>query len=136
MFRLKPMLISSLMLIGGSELAGRTLLPRPLDAFGAGILLEGVFVPDSKTGWALPPSRQFQFAGKPIITNSLGLRGSEPVSEDHSRVLAVGDSTVFGHGVAGKHAFPSIIESQLSQSQRVQVQNECPRPTDCTCVPI
>ncbi|MEE2750473.1 MAG: GDSL-type esterase/lipase family protein, partial [Myxococcota bacterium] len=105
------------------EVAGRTLLESPLSSFGAGIETEGIFVPHPQTGWALPPSRQFRFAGQPVITNTLGLRGPEPVPDDSTRIVVVGDSTPFGHGVSGPDSFPSLLEKRLSETQPVQVQN-------------
>jgi len=98
-------------------------LEDPLEAFGAGIKAEGVFINHQETGWALPLSHQFRFAGQPVTTNALGLRGSDPLPGKTTRIVVVGDSTPFGHGVTGPQAFPSVLENKLSVDSAVQVQN-------------
>ncbi len=53
----------------------------------------------------------------PIRINALGLRGDEvpPKQAGERRVLVVGDSIVFGQGVADVEAFPAVLERLLHQ---------------------
>jgi lysophospholipase L1-like esterase len=96
----------------------------------AGRLLREPWVPkhsfqaDARAGWVLPPSSQFQFARRPVTTNSLGFRSPEPVvGEGVFRVMALGDSTVFGHGVRDTQSFPALLWGLLQARAPADVQN-------------
>src|SRR4030095_7046576 len=58
--------------------------------------------------------------------NSAGLRGEEvrPDGTFDKRILVLGDSLVFGHGVGDADSFPARLETVLrEQTQRVEVLN-------------
>lgn len=99
-----------LCMLGALEGTGR-LLPVP----EVPIVLPG----HAERGWTLPVSSEFSFAGVPATSNSLGLRSPEPASEPALRMLALGDSTVFGHGVADGHTFADV----LAERTGADVQN-------------
>jgi lysophospholipase L1-like esterase len=57
------------------------------------------------------------FAGLPVTTNSLGHRDREiPLVKPPRgfRVLAIGDSVTFGHGVRVEEAWPDVLERKLA----------------------
>ncbi|MFT5685692.1 MAG: lysophospholipase L1-like esterase [Myxococcota bacterium] len=70
-------------------------------------------------GWTLPVDSTFEFAGIPATSNSLGMRSPEPQPDATLRMLVLGDSTVFGHGVFDGHPFASL----LAQRTGADVQN-------------
>ncbi len=57
------------------------------------------------------------FVGKKVTTNSLGYRDREfsITKPPHGfRVLAIGDSVTFGHGVLAEEAWPKVLERRLA----------------------
>lgn len=54
----------------------------------------------------------------PVHVNALGLRGPElgPADEGELRVLALGDSLVYGQGVADDETLPAFLEAALRRS--------------------
>ncbi len=92
-----------LVLLLSLEVAGR-LLPTPEVP---------IVLPAHPTrGWTLPVSASFTFAGVPATSNSLGLRSPEPQENPTLRILSLGDSTVFGHGVADGHTFSDVLAAR------------------------
>jgi lysophospholipase L1-like esterase len=69
------------------------------------------------------------FAGKPVRTNSLGYRDRELPRRKPAnafRVVAVGDSVTFGHGVDVQDTWPDQLEHRLAArfpSRRIDVIN-------------
>lgn len=62
--------------------------------------------------------RDGEFAGKRVTTNSFGYRDTEiPIEkgDDVVRILVVGDSVSFGHGVDGDETYPQVLEKMLNQ---------------------
>ena len=53
--------------------------------------------------------------GHQVQINSWGLRGEEPGPKRGRRWLALGDSSVFGHGVADEHSFPVQLQQRLGE---------------------
>lgn len=84
------------------------------------------FQPDGDLGWVLKPSWSgSELNGAEVRTNSLGLRGPEPVSPADTRILFLGDSVVFGHFLEDQGTIPRILEAMLRETgdRRVEVVN-------------
>jgi hypothetical protein len=63
---------------------------------------EDQLVADPVLGWMLPAGPQMDWRGTKARINSLGLRGKAPITaQGATRILFVGDSSVFGDGVRG-----------------------------------
>ena len=95
---------------GAARLAGAE-LPE-WRSTGAG---EGVMGAHPTRLWALSPGARAN-AGAIATINTLGLRGDPPVTpkpEGRLRVLVLGDSTFFGHGVADGATFPAQLQARL-----------------------
>ena len=111
----------------GAEVALRALGVAPLA--GAGYPA-GFYVADKETGFALAPS----FTGTmqsgaeriELATNPQGFRDAPfgPKAPGTLRVLALGDSFAFGHGVRADEAYPKALERLLARPGRpVEVLN-------------
>jgi len=79
------------------------------------------FLADSKLGWTLPAGTTMMWRGKAAQINSLGLRGPEPRAEATTRILIVGDSSVFGDGLSDGQTMSAQVSALLGPS--VDVQN-------------
>ena len=76
-----------------------------------------VMVDDAERGWALPKGLgQLPYIND-FTTNSLGLRGPEvkPRGEEEERLFTLGDSSIFGAGVALEHVFSTVAARELSR---------------------
>jgi len=93
------------------EIAGRLLVPPPEARHD--------FISDYELGWALPVSTEMTWREQPLAVNSLGLRGHEVAPGGTLSVLSVGDSSVFGDGVALEETFSARLEALLGESARV-----------------
>lgn len=73
-------------------------------------------IQDDASGWGLPPDRIVMSGSVPCRINSLGLRGPElgPRAEGESRLLSLGDSTIFGDGVPESQVFSSVAAARLT----------------------
>ncbi len=67
-------------------------------------------------GWRMVPNQVHYTYQHEVRVNSLGLRGPElgPKRADEVRVLALGDSLVYGQGVAETETLPSQLERALA----------------------
>ena len=67
-------------------------------------------------GWEMVPSETHYTYLHPVRVNALGLRGTEvePKRPGERRVLALGDSLVYGQGVADDQTLPSHLERALA----------------------
>jgi len=122
--RLLFALVPAIILYTALEIAGRALVRRAPSEAGTGNALAF----DAETGWALPKSAHFTWMGVPATTNRLGLRSHNPWKpgtrpEPVLRILALGDSSVFGHGVADDETFPTVLEALIEDQQPADVQN-------------
>jgi len=98
------------------EVAGRVLFTPPP--------LPPPLIPDSQTGWALPPSSQFVMGDVNHHFNSLGLRGHEPVElSGVIRLLVLGDSSAFGWEVGEDESFAGRLEMLVARGRPADVQN-------------
>lgn len=70
---------------------------------------------DAELGWANRPNVRCTFKGHPLATNDAGLRDDEPVSAGASerRLLLLGDSQIFGDGVALGETIGAELEELL-----------------------
>jgi lysophospholipase L1-like esterase len=83
----------------------------------AGRGLRGIpMVEDEQTGWALPPAQIVMSGNVACRINALGIRGADlgPRTDDEARLLTLGDSSVFGDGVAEQRVFSSVAAAKLS----------------------
>jgi hypothetical protein len=65
-------------------------------------------------GWEMVPGELHYTYQHPVQVNSLGLRGKElGPRQDELRVLALGDSLVYGQGVADQDTLPALLEEEL-----------------------
>jgi len=87
----------------------------------------GPFVEHVRRFWALHPRVQTWYHGKLVFVNSAGLRGREIPRKDPSelRILLLGDSCVFGHGVEQEQTIDRRLEQRLGPlwSTPVRVMN-------------
>ncbi len=71
-------------------------------------------------GWEMTPNRLHYTYLHPVEVNSLGLRGAkiQAKSADELRILCLGDSLVYGQGVADGDTLPALLESELTAAGR------------------
>jgi len=76
-----------------------------------------LFVQDSDLGWRLRPGSEASWGGAQVKINDKGVRGPEvPYERDNNktRILYLGDSVMFGYGLAGyQETFPYVVEALL-----------------------
>ena len=98
----------------GRDIASRHAMLALHRARGQGIPMQA----DAARRWGLAPGIKLQFDGKmDVRTNSLGMRGPElsPRQPGEVRILALGDSTVFGDMVAERLIFANVAATLLAQ---------------------
>jgi len=77
------------------------------------------YIYDPEIGHWIKPNQLAFTHDKAVITNSIGIRGSEYSVEAPTgiyRILALGDSQTFGNGLALIETWPKQLESKLNQS--------------------
>ena len=85
---------------------------------------EDQLVSDPVLGWILPSGPQMDWRGTPARINELGLRSSSPVNDPAAtRIMVVGDSSIFGDGVSDTQTLPEQVAQRLSSRRLVDVQN-------------
>jgi hypothetical protein len=103
------------LLIRGLSALGVVHLPRPFTVRDRWALEQ--WVVDRDLHWARPPNDTGLTGGTRFRTNSHGLRDQEITLEKAPgsyRILAVGDSNVFGFGVPFEKSFSEVLESKLN----------------------
>ena len=80
-------------------------------------------VEDEQRGWALEPHRVMVEDNVTCRINSLGMRGPELTSKKpgEKRIMALGDSSVFGSGVMEKDVFAVVAAAKLAQAKGTDV---------------
>ncbi|MEC7947384.1 MAG: GDSL-type esterase/lipase family protein, partial [Myxococcota bacterium] len=78
------------------------------DARGRGILLHG----DPSLLWRLAPGDRVEH-GQPVHVNAAGFRDRERGPATGPRLLALGDSSIYGFGVSDRAVFTARLEAQL-----------------------
>jgi lysophospholipase L1-like esterase len=88
---------------------------------------EGIFEYDPDKVFRLKANHQGQYVNQPVQTNAWGHRDEAVEREAPAgtlRVLVLGDSISFGHGVKAEESWPELLEARLNQPGRpVEVLN-------------
>jgi lysophospholipase L1-like esterase len=85
---------------------------------------EDQLVADPVLGWMLPAGPQMDWRGTKARITSLGLRGKAPITaQGATRILFVGDSSVFGDGVRGSQTMSDQMAQRLVSRRLSDVQN-------------
>ncbi len=88
----------------------------------------GLFVahPDPKISYCLKPGFSGSVYGSHVEINSRNLREPESLTYQPpagvQRILCLGDSVVFGFGVAREDAFPSVLQDLLNQNTQQSIE--------------
>ncbi len=79
---------------------------------------EGLVQLDEDLFWSLRPDQEVLFAGVPVRTNRLGLRGPEVRRrrDREFRILSLGESTAFGTGVGDAETYAALLEAHLNRA--------------------
>ena len=74
--------------------------------------------PDPDSGWVMLPLDEHYTYENFVKLNSLGFRGPEVSSRNDNeyRILTIGDSHVYGQGVADNELMTTVLERKLAQS--------------------
>lgn len=125
-----------LALLGSSLLLAVAIVELALRALGIGAAneeawrVQGFHQPDPDLVYSMIPGAQSTWATSGFVeethTNSLGLRG--PELEDRAtgarRIVILGDSMTFGHGVSADQAYPAQLQKIFEdRGARVEVVN-------------
>ena len=100
--------------LGALEVSGRIAISEPVKR-------QDGFAQDDELGWALPSGQAMNWRGQTAVINSIGFRSPEPLSSATTKILTVGDSSVFGDGVQDNETLSSQISKMLGPD--VDVQN-------------
>ncbi|MFN0008869.1 MAG: SGNH/GDSL hydrolase family protein [Planctomycetota bacterium] len=75
-------------------------------------------VADARRGYAMIPGTEHYTYERPVRVNGLGLRGAEmpEKQEGETRVLCLGDSTVYGQGLTEDATIPVLLERELARN--------------------
>jgi lysophospholipase L1-like esterase len=92
------------------------------------VSLAGLIMPSPwrEVVYELKPNLNVTFQGKPLRTNRFGLRGNEvelKKPEGVLRIAGIGDSVLFGWGVAEEESYLKVIESTLASRLARQVES-------------
>lgn len=88
----------------------------------------GIFCEHPTRFWALVPGRRASFVGRDVSINAQGFRGPElsKKARNEYRVLMLGDSCTFGHGVGESETIAAYLQRDLQErmpSRKVVVIN-------------
>ncbi|MEX1023672.1 MAG: SGNH/GDSL hydrolase family protein [Planctomycetota bacterium] len=95
-----------------AEIAARTLFGTPWPERLPILRVEA----DPERGWRMVPNEGHYTYDRWVSVNELGLRGPDPApkSPEVVRVLALGDSLVYGQGVGDAETMPVYLEDELN----------------------
>src|SRR5262245_41975907 len=96
-------------LVAGEVLARALHVVDRLNGFSRSLYAPG---PDAELPYRLRPGVDTTLLGIPVRVNALGLRGpdvSATPAAGVTRVLVIGDSIVFGHGLPIDQALPAVL---------------------------
>lgn len=79
--------------------------------------ISGLHQPDRELFWKMRPDDVTEFAGQRVATNELSLRSPkiEAKARDEYRILSLGESTTFGHGVTEEETYSRKLEARLNK---------------------
>src|SRR6185295_777242 len=100
-------------LVAGEVLARALHVVDRLNGFSRSLYARG---PDAELPYRLRPGIDTTLLGIPVHVNRFGLRGPEisaAPAPGVTRVLVLGDSVVFGHGLAAEDAMPAVLQQRL-----------------------
>ncbi|RME23152.1 MAG: hypothetical protein D6798_14120 [Deltaproteobacteria bacterium] len=106
---LGALLIALLAAEGVARLGEERWAPSFREARGA---MEGHLPPHPYLGWEPVPGRRVE-AGVDVRINSIGIRGPEPGPRVRPRLVATGDSSVYGFGVEERERFVDVAAARL-----------------------
>lgn len=112
--RLAALTLSTAVGLGVAEMVVRARVGAPL----VERLPLGEVEAHPERGWRMVPGQDHYTYAHEVRVNALGLRGPELPEvrdPDELRVLALGDSTTFGQGVAEEDTLPSAMEATLRE---------------------
>jgi lysophospholipase L1-like esterase len=112
--RITLALVSLVLVLGALEILGRLVVAPPVDRTDG-------FLADSVLGWVLPPGADMQWRGQLAKVNDLGFRGPPRQTTAPLSILMIGDSSMFGDGVADHQTMPAQLAARLGP--QVDVQN-------------
>ncbi len=119
------LLLWTLFVFGLLETAGYLAFEKAgLQSFGRYGYPSGLIVPDTRLGWRYQPGYEGYFKGGldylqiPIQINSDGFRDAEfrPKDAARPRLVVVGDSVVFGSGVAAGERFGEKLQARAERA--------------------
>jgi hypothetical protein len=105
------------------EVVGRIADPSGISYYPETARYLDTLIIEEPIGYRNRPNVQGQFWGSKVSINSLGMRGREldtPPTADEFRILMLGDSVVFGMGVADDETIPYQLEHQLNQPSEAE----------------
>lgn len=112
--RLLFALLTPLLLLGTAELAARLVLPEQRFILNP---VHATLRDDALLFWSMPPDMERQQDGIRVKTNALGLRDGPvelPKPAGQVRILSLGESTTWGHGVAPEQTYSAQLEALLN----------------------
>lgn len=98
------------------EVLGRIIIRAPVEQGRE-------FISDAELGWVLPPDQRMRWENQDVRINSLGLRSAPVETRRSTRILFVGDSSVFGDGVGDRDTMTAQLERIVGKQHSVDVQN-------------
>lgn len=114
-FKIAAVLFSLLIAFSICEAMLRILLGAPLVQKLPVLQIEA----NAYRGWAMMPGTTHFAYQHPVHINNLGLRGDDVVDKQPSeiRILALGDSMVFGQGIADDQSLPVHMQARLNERE-------------------
>ena len=112
-FRVLASLVVLLVVAVGAEMAARAMgpvIPAWQPQTGVGVIMTG----HPTRLWGMAPGVRQNFKVSATI-NELGLRGPVPGPRTGERILLVGDSSFFGHGIADDATIAVVLEKDLRE---------------------
>jgi len=88
-------------------------------------LSKNIFEYDPQKVYRLKKNIRGKFAGKPIMTNSWGYRDVEHAAykeRNTIRILALGDSVTFGHGITLRETYPKQLKRLMAKKLAVPIE--------------